>query len=531
MIIMLLPILAMGQINLNDNTVKINSSGILTSSGNITIPVIKTATDTLLKTDAFVEASGDIILTLPDVTAADNGLTITIKNVGTYTDYVSVAGYSGIKIDAVDTSRLTRWVGKTYVVKDTNWIVKEKNVRTDNIFDVSETGSFTTIAEVMVFLGEHMKDPSVVRLGGNNYTIANTIDVNLPYPLTIEGISYGETTISAATGLLGKPMFRCQTDCYFKMITFDATALATYGTHAGEDCIRFLGEDTYNEVKDFSMDGFWNGIIDSTQAEIWIQEGDMRNIKDAGIVITGANDSVRFRMVTTAFINCDKGVHLLKGSKAYILIDGGCEFQNGTVNDSGIVYTPATFTNIAHIYITGCTWNNTGYFIEGFDFTRADGRDANAYIDNNAGIESKSPHAGIGVQNNVTGTTISAGGTFYKAAFTNTSFYTCKFTIADNSMTYQPVNKRDIRMVVCCNIQVNQINRVIDVCIVKNGNAATKYGQMSARIPTANQPFAFSTVAYIPNVAPADYFEIWVTSANSGDVVIIQDVNWDTSSQ
>jgi len=315
------------------------------------------------------------------------------------------------------------------------------------------------------------------------------------------------------------------------MATFDATSLSTYGTHAGEDCIRFLGEDTYNEVKDFSMDGFWNGIVDSTQAEIWIQEGDMRNIKDAGIVITGANDSVRFRMVTTAFINCDKGVHLLKGSKAYILIDGGCEFQNGTVNDSGIVYTPATFTNFQNIYIIGCTWNNIGKYIEGFDFTRADGRDANAYIEGNAGIESKAPHAKVNVLNNATGTTITTGGTFYKAAFTNTSFYTCKFTIADNVVTYQPLNKRDIWMTVTGNIQVNQTNRNLDVCIVENGNPVTKYGQMTVRTATSGQPYVFSFIAYIPDVVATDYFEIWVTSPTSGDVITVQDINWGVTSQ
>lgn len=44
----------------------------------------ESATGAVTKTETFVAASGNITLTLPVVTAGDNGLAITIKNVGTY---------------------------------------------------------------------------------------------------------------------------------------------------------------------------------------------------------------------------------------------------------------------------------------------------------------------------------------------------------------------------------------------------------------------------------------------------------------
>src|SRR5688572_9650469 len=48
--------------------------------------VTKTATTTLTKAETFVLASNDINLTLPAITSSDNGLSITVKNVGSHTD-------------------------------------------------------------------------------------------------------------------------------------------------------------------------------------------------------------------------------------------------------------------------------------------------------------------------------------------------------------------------------------------------------------------------------------------------------------
>ena len=59
----------------------------------------KSGSAVLLKSETFVLATGDITLTLPAVTGADNGLAITVKNTGTHLDLITVEGNSGALID------------------------------------------------------------------------------------------------------------------------------------------------------------------------------------------------------------------------------------------------------------------------------------------------------------------------------------------------------------------------------------------------------------------------------------------------
>ena len=108
-----------------------NGTGTWTSIGSVYgIPITKSASATLLKTETVVLASGNITLTLPVVTSADDGLAITIKNVGTYTDLITVVPQATKLIDNVTASLLTRWVGRTYIATGSNWIVKDKETQT-----------------------------------------------------------------------------------------------------------------------------------------------------------------------------------------------------------------------------------------------------------------------------------------------------------------------------------------------------------------------------------------------------------------
>lgn len=152
-------------------------------------------------------------------------------------------------------------------------------------------------------------------------------------------------------------------------------------------------------------------------------------------------------------------------------------FYNTTSGtDIGISYAPATFTSFTSMFITSNAWNNQGSFMSGFDFSRSDGRDANAFMISNAGIEDERPHSKINVNNNVTTTTVTTAGTFYKANWTNTSIYAAKWTIANNRITYQPVISRDAWAMITGNIAVNNANRVITIAVYKNGIAGTRYG-------------------------------------------------------
>ena len=335
--------------------------------------VTKTATTTLTKAETLVLASNDITLTLPVVTSSDNGLSITVKNVGSHTDLVTVVGNSGATIDEKTASKLTRFVGQTYVVNGGNWVIKEKKREVENLLDVNENSSWTTIQEAVEYLDAHMSGPTVIRLGEETYDINATILVDLPYSLTFQGLSYGNSTLAAATGLAGKPMFRCVSDCFFKMLAFDATTLSGYGTAAGEDAIRLVGSGTYNEVKDCTFERFYNTILDSSNAELWVFETDISNARNNGILIHSGATGVVVKVAETDFIGCKRGVNLDKANDATIQLASGGYYNTGGT-DTAITYHPGTgfFNAFRSISITGNSWNNTGRYIEGFDFTRTD---------------------------------------------------------------------------------------------------------------------------------------------------------------
>jgi hypothetical protein len=144
-------------------------------------PLTKSATTTLLKSETFVLASGDITLTLPLVTGADNGLAVTIKNNGSFLNLITITGNSGATIDGYANTSLTRWCGQTYIAWNGNWITKNNDPRTDNRIVVSAHGSFTSIAEVLAFLSLHMTAPAVVVIASELNTVSETQVIDLPF--------------------------------------------------------------------------------------------------------------------------------------------------------------------------------------------------------------------------------------------------------------------------------------------------------------------------------------------------------------
>jgi hypothetical protein len=494
--------------------------------------VTKSANATLGKSETFILASNDITITLPVVTAVDNGLAITVKNAGTHTDLVTVQGNGGALVDEVSSQSLTRFCAQTFIAYNGNWNIKEKIRTAANLLDVSINSSWTTLEEAIEFLEVHMSGPSVIRLGEETYEVSSTLVIDLPYSLTFQGLSYGSSTIIPATGIAGAPLFRCISDCFFKMLQFDATALTNYGTAAGEDAIRFIGNDTYNEVKDCNFDRFYNTILDSSDAEIWVFETDINNAVNNGILIHSDEDSVTVKVAETDFIGCKRGINMNKGSKAIIqLASGG--YYNGSATDTAIVYSSSTFTAFISISIAGNSWNNTGKYIEGFDFARSDGRDANVIMESNAGIGDKNPSCYIGVTNNLTGTSTALANTWYKGVWTNTTSNTCKWTIANNRITYQPNNKRDAYITISGNMSVSSSSATINIGLVKNPGATSalasgiiRYGETTLRPGIANQPFQFSTVIYLSDIGPGDFFELWCNTGNVGSSVIFQDIQW-----
>ncbi len=494
--------------------------------------VTKTADATVLKSESYVVGSNDITLTLPAVTAADNGLQISIKNIGTHTDLLTVVGSGGATIDGVTAVELSKNNGLSFIVIGSNWIINGGRIPGIHLMDVDAQGSWTSIQEAIEFLDIHMSGPTVIRLSDESYEIDNTIIINLPYALTIQGLSYGTSNIEAATGLTGKPMFRCFSDVYFKMLNFDATTLTNYGNLAGEDAIRLLGSGTYNEVKDSYFDGFNTTILDSTDAELWVFEVDIANAKSNGILVHSAVANTILKVAETDFINCKRGVNLSKADSATIQLASGVYYVgNGT--DTAIVYRPATFTNFSSISVTGNSWNNVGIYISGFDFTRSDGRDANAKVEANAGTGDKKPYCFVNKVNATTDVAVSANVWTKVNWGANSSEVISKWTIAGNRITYQPTNKRNAIVTFTANIKTVSNNRNISICVVKNGestNAAYRFGETTVRTSVANQPYQFSFLAFLEDINKNDYFEIFYM-CTTGETLTIEDMQWLVTAQ
>lgn len=107
-------------------------------------PTSKTADDTLTKNETFVlvdPATTSATITLPEITSVDNGLEVTVKNIGSYDDLVTVDGYGSATIDGSLTYDEARWSGMTFVAYGGNWITKRKENIPDNIMDVNAEGS------------------------------------------------------------------------------------------------------------------------------------------------------------------------------------------------------------------------------------------------------------------------------------------------------------------------------------------------------------------------------------------------------
>jgi hypothetical protein len=371
-----------------------------------------------------------------------------------------------------------------------------------------------------------MTGPTVVRLGGGVHEVDATQVIDLPYPVTFEGLSFGETEIEGTAGVSGDAMFECETECYFKMLTFTA-----YANTTGNDAIHFNGSGIYHEVKDCYFMNFNKGIVSSSNNELWIFESDFDDHTGVGIEIAAGTASGGFLKISECdFAQCAKGINLKSGVSQTVSILN-CTFY-GTVSgsDVGINYVPATFTSIKSMFATNNSWNNEGVFMTGFDFSRSDGRDANIHLVNNAGMEDEKPHCKINVANNTSNTTLTAANTFYKASWTNTSSYTCKWTISGNKMTYQSNNGGDVWAVITGDIIPNAAH-IFTFAIVKSGATGTLYGETALRNTSANQPTQFSTVIYIPDVKKGDYLELYVSSNYSGDVINFNDVQWFANTQ
>ncbi len=390
----------------------------LDSDVGVVTVVTKNNNAILSKSETFVLASNNITLTLPSITASDNGLSIVVKNTGSFTDLVRVIGYDSVNIDGRKLPQnLTRWQSKNFVAVDGIWLIKNKDLSSrENILEISPESSWTNLEEVIAFLNMHMVAPSMIRLASGDYAISNTITINLPYTLTIAGINFGAVQLNAATGLSGKPMFNCSSNTYFRMLKFETATLSGYGNATNEDAIWITGStQKYYDVQECRFNGFNKAIKQLNHSELFVFNSNFLNAKAVGIELgAGSLSGLVFRVAETKFSNNPISLNLLSGMNATVYIGNG-EAYNNNSSDVVVNYNPSSFLTINAVTLTNMHWNGIGNLTQGFDFTRQDGRDAAAYIQQNVNKSDYNPSAYISVVANSLLTVLTNANVFYKA--------------------------------------------------------------------------------------------------------------------
>ena len=479
---------------------------------------------------------------------------------------------------------------------------------------VGPYGDFLTLQAAIAWFNASATQNTMLQLDANNFTIPTTIVINNPtYDLQIQG--FEATTLQAATGLTGLPMFDIRSNVDFRCIIGDGSTLASYGTLAGECFADYTTNVAYSEIVDSTFNNFYSVVHDTIGADLFM----------LNFVISDCVVGVDFNYTTNVgwttlkelemgtFENCTTGVWL---HSAYIenFIFGHLLFLNVGAQTC-FLYAPATYHSDGICNIIGCSYNNVGTFTSGFDFSRADGRDANIEIISCVGTEDKKPHCKVNVVDSTATTTCTTADTYYKLNFnskklinfnvaaTSGNFtitigdqttaniawnasaatiqtainnlsnvtavtvvqvvaaktwtveflttgegwlgmlpvvnlgtlspttsaevtpdtYSCKFGITNNKVTLLSDHKQDLIIWVAGSITEDNNIRNINVGIKKNG-LGMPLGPVTIRIVTANQPTPFSTIVYLEDVVKNDYFELWTSVPNNGDVVTLSDL-------
>lgn len=397
------------------------------------------------------------------------------------------------------------------------------NRRSANRIIVGTNGHYATLKEAVDWFNASATQNFEILLDNSVNVIADTVSVNnASYNLMIRGYGTGITSLIVNNASMdGKPIFDIKTDCDINRLSA-STPLVNYGTHAGENFINYTGADLYSEVTDVIIDGFYNGILDTAGVGFFMFNAIVENCV-TGVTSNHSNAShASTDIEVVTFENCGTGIDLIKAPMESFIFSQ-IVFNNAPAGIA-IKYDGANYIYNAVANIFSCTWNHVGTFLSGFDFTLVSGRDANIEILGCIGTEDKKPHAKINVIDNANTTTIVAGGTYYKAVFTNGTIYTCKVKLENNKLTQLTSHKQDVKLFITGNLSINETNAIVNVGVKKNDTGAI-INPFSVRCATSGQPYGFSIITYLEDVVLDDFVELFVTTATAGKLVTLQDVN------
>lgn len=489
---------------------------------------------TVLDTDRHIygkTVGGAITVLLPPATGSGRILSFNKRDISTNIMTIT-ADTTGIP-DLINgsTTKSLENVYDSLTIQDCNaneWsnIISSPDVAS-NTYRVSSSGraDFKTIGECITFINSLAQTIGIrIVIDGGEYIINSTIVINATMPITIEGGGVSSTILKAGAALVNSNMIELHSNVDFIEIGFDGTVAGwTAGTTAS--FVKTMTDGIYCEFRDFTMDTCQIGIDIVKNCEIFAFNFIITNATVSGIS-ANTTGAVAIDAEIGNFESCAVGIHLLKSSNGDVFLNA-IRFING-ISGIGILYAPSTFT-YSEFTILSAVYNHVGTFLSGFDFTLA--RDADIEIFSSVGEESKSPHAKINLVGNTTVTPVTTN-TWTKAIFTNTRSYGCKWTIANNRITYQPNHDSDVMMWLAGDIYISANGTFnVQLAVVKNNDSTgTVYGQTQVTADQSGRRFNWATTIYLDDVKKDDYFELWIKNVGASDDPVIADLNWLTKS-
>jgi hypothetical protein len=297
-----------------------------------------------------------------------------------------------------------------------HWRLKETKASLSDFVNriiVGSNGDFDTLKEAVDWFNASATSNIDILLDAGTHDVADTIEVNnATYNLSIKGMGFTTSILQAATGLTNKPMFMVKSGCEIGRLGAVGSTLANYGDLADENFITLNGlGDVFLFLDNVMADTFNIGIEDTSGDEVLLVDFFFKNMAK-GVAVEHSNANTEITDLERGTMeNCAIGIDLIEApDDTFIIRD--VVFVN-PIGGIAIKYNSANYGFSEFSEIMGCTFNNVGTFLDGFDWTAAS--DANIVVLGNVGVSNNTPIGGMSAVNNTDGTLCANSNTWYLA--------------------------------------------------------------------------------------------------------------------
>lgn len=355
-------------------------------------------------------------------------------------------------------------------------------------------------------MNNYADGPRRLKINPGTYYIGETIEINCPHNLVIQGFSPELTHFIAQPTLSGTPMFEIVTQCDFDRITF--SGCPGYGLVDDECCLDCSSDDLYIELHNVAIDGFYKGFELEGNSEGWVFDSIIENCQ-SGIWVSGGTIGIS----ETTLDNNSVGAFFANTSSG-----ASYSIQNTILNvnsgQTGVLYVDNGIKP-TYNFASGNAFYGDGTYISGLTFSS--NTQADIKYENNVGLQDYKPECWVWVFGNTNATTLTTAGTYYKANVNTGAIKAVdmvKFSggAATQYFTYLPTISRKGNFMISGDISASNNNDVLSVALYKN--ETIRLQDIDVRTTTATQPYPFAFNG-INNISPNDKFDIRISCTNA----------------